>query len=383
MLKTRKNKGITLIALVITIIILIILAGITINAVFGESGLISKAKEAAFKTEVSNIRDIIEIKRIQIEKTGEIALNEIDLENISDISIAQKNKYITGGKKLVVSGNKLCYYNEEDSEFSQTQKDWLEQIGIGPAGDEDINLPLEGEDINFQFDLDMGAVPMKIKNFTGDVSGSNIITFNGEFDFLDLFERLLQAWQDELLDYIENDPNFLQDINEMSDLSFTTIAELKAYVLNNASATDAQLAQRLLIMSFKQFVNGEEGFGANEIEISSMNDIKQFLEELFSGEAFFNNLLEIFHTCNYEVKVTKPNGSQVTIALSDTTNEGTPTYFEIYSNGTYIFQFIPPEENNPYIIIPDIVSVQITDYPGGDTGNYSVRFHSKGVSNIY
>ena len=42
----KRNKGITLIALVITIIILIILAAITINAVFGENGLIVKANQA-------------------------------------------------------------------------------------------------------------------------------------------------------------------------------------------------------------------------------------------------------------------------------------------------------------------------------------------------
>ena len=42
----KKDQGITLIALVITIIILIILAAITINAVFGENGLIVRVNQA-------------------------------------------------------------------------------------------------------------------------------------------------------------------------------------------------------------------------------------------------------------------------------------------------------------------------------------------------
>ena len=48
-LQNEKNnqKGITLIALVITIIVLIILAGISINLVLGENGLFNKAKQAA------------------------------------------------------------------------------------------------------------------------------------------------------------------------------------------------------------------------------------------------------------------------------------------------------------------------------------------------
>ena len=45
MLKGRKNQGITLIALVVTIIVLIILAGVSISLVLGDNGIITKAKE--------------------------------------------------------------------------------------------------------------------------------------------------------------------------------------------------------------------------------------------------------------------------------------------------------------------------------------------------
>ena len=47
MRKTLKNtNGITLIALVVTIVVLLILAGVSINAVFGQDGIIQKAKDA-------------------------------------------------------------------------------------------------------------------------------------------------------------------------------------------------------------------------------------------------------------------------------------------------------------------------------------------------
>ena len=42
----KKNKGITLIALVITIIVLLILAGVSIAMLTGENGLIAKAISA-------------------------------------------------------------------------------------------------------------------------------------------------------------------------------------------------------------------------------------------------------------------------------------------------------------------------------------------------
>ena len=46
-MKIRGNKGITLIALVVTIIILIILAAVSVNLVFSENGLIERAKEGS------------------------------------------------------------------------------------------------------------------------------------------------------------------------------------------------------------------------------------------------------------------------------------------------------------------------------------------------
>ena len=42
----RKQKGITLVALVVTIIVLIILAGVTLNIVLDNDGIINKAKQA-------------------------------------------------------------------------------------------------------------------------------------------------------------------------------------------------------------------------------------------------------------------------------------------------------------------------------------------------
>ena len=40
----KKNKGITLIALVITIVVLLILAGITISTITGENGILTRSK---------------------------------------------------------------------------------------------------------------------------------------------------------------------------------------------------------------------------------------------------------------------------------------------------------------------------------------------------
>ena len=53
----KKTQGITLIALVVTIVVLLILAGITISLVFSENGIIAKAREAAEKTNQAVINE--------------------------------------------------------------------------------------------------------------------------------------------------------------------------------------------------------------------------------------------------------------------------------------------------------------------------------------
>ncbi len=49
--KLKQEKGITLIALVITVVVLLILAGVSIAMLTGDNGIITMAQEASFRTE--------------------------------------------------------------------------------------------------------------------------------------------------------------------------------------------------------------------------------------------------------------------------------------------------------------------------------------------
>ena len=78
----KKNKGITLIALVITIIILLILAGISILMLTGQNGILNRAQEAKVKNEKS-----------QAQEEVTIALNYLQIENeTSSATLTQENK---------------------------------------------------------------------------------------------------------------------------------------------------------------------------------------------------------------------------------------------------------------------------------------------------
>ena len=53
----KKQKGITLIALVVTIVVLLILAGVTISLLLDENGIIAKSKDARIETRASQVED--------------------------------------------------------------------------------------------------------------------------------------------------------------------------------------------------------------------------------------------------------------------------------------------------------------------------------------
>ena len=76
MFKLRKNKGekgITLIALMVTIIVLLILAGISIVMLTSENGIVTQAEKAKIFTEIEELNERIELSKFDdINKFGKI-----------------------------------------------------------------------------------------------------------------------------------------------------------------------------------------------------------------------------------------------------------------------------------------------------------------------
>ena len=99
--KFKNAKGITLIALVITIIVLLILAGVTIATLTGDNGILNQAGKAKDKTTEAE-----SIERVQVEVAGSYGLDgTIDkdqlnknLGNIAGLKIGESN---FGGENIV------------------------------------------------------------------------------------------------------------------------------------------------------------------------------------------------------------------------------------------------------------------------------------------
>ena len=99
--KFKNAKGITLIALVITIIVLLILAGVTIATLTGDNGILNQAGKAKDKTTEAEA-----IERVKVEVAGSYGLDgTIDKEqlnknlgNIAGLKIGESN---FGGENIV------------------------------------------------------------------------------------------------------------------------------------------------------------------------------------------------------------------------------------------------------------------------------------------
>ena len=74
----KSSKGITLIALVITIIVLLILAGVGIATLTGENGILTRAQEAREETEEANA-----VEQVQLAVQGSIGTDrQVSNENL-------------------------------------------------------------------------------------------------------------------------------------------------------------------------------------------------------------------------------------------------------------------------------------------------------------
>lgn len=87
----NNNKGVSLVALVITIIVLLILVTVTLTFGLGDNGIITKAQEARDKTNRSQAEEIIKTKIASLQAIKEGKASIEDIEEISDDDIEVKH----------------------------------------------------------------------------------------------------------------------------------------------------------------------------------------------------------------------------------------------------------------------------------------------------
>lgn len=127
------SKGITLIALVITIIVLLILAAVSISTLTGENGILSKANTAKTETEKASAKEKVQVAVMgSFGNDGKIDNNELktNLDNVEGIDKATVPAIITDdtypfevtvdGHKVTIDENRKVIIEEEEKKVEDT-----------------------------------------------------------------------------------------------------------------------------------------------------------------------------------------------------------------------------------------------------------------------
>ena len=85
----KNNKGITLIALVITIIVLLILAGVSIAMLTGENGILTQATDARDDTDAAEVREKVEMA-VQAAYAAQLAANPTSTAELTAEAVASQ-----------------------------------------------------------------------------------------------------------------------------------------------------------------------------------------------------------------------------------------------------------------------------------------------------
>ena len=124
-MKTKEIKGITLITLAITIVVLIILAGVSINAVIGDDGIIRKAQNSANLTKEAELKEAINRTILEFYLTN-------DYETLEDFLKAK----VTEGKIDSVTKNADGTLTVKKGEYSVTVENKTNSSGGSSSGGE-------------------------------------------------------------------------------------------------------------------------------------------------------------------------------------------------------------------------------------------------------
>ena len=128
----KNAKGITLVALVVTIVMMLILVGITMVAVLGDNGVISKAKIAGNKYEKAEIDEIQYLNELSNLMHNHISKDNSESSNKYKFTIRfeDNDKNLVKFEKAII-----CIYSNEESAKNKDHT-YIAQIGDGSINDE-------------------------------------------------------------------------------------------------------------------------------------------------------------------------------------------------------------------------------------------------------
>ena len=369
-MKTKEIKGITLITLAITIVILLILAGISISIVIGNNSLIDRAKSTQKVQTIAGIKEALELEKVDIQ----VESKTVNLENyLVQISTGKKNYDLSSTEKL---DDKNAYIIVND-QYKFLLKD---------KGNGDVEITYEG--VAVSGDLTLSSYE---ETYTYPNSGIFTVTNNvsgGELS-------------------VESDaPNIATASlkkNTITVVPGTTAGKANIIV---KSATNGDYAENKVIhvatvengtisLSVTPYEGTYDGQAHNAITQVDVNPSDAKLEYSLDGNTYSETMPTITNTSSFTVtvkaskagyktqtttetvKVNKANGNLTLSATSGTIAYPNNTSFTVSGNtGT-----LSVSSNNTNIATASISGNTVTVKPGTTAGKSTITVTSAAATN--
>ena len=221
----KQVQGITLIALVVTVIVLLILAGVALNLTVGDNGLFKRAQNATDTWQEASEREAIElaVAGMQIGSMQETGMTKTELEN------SLKEQF----------GDEASVEDNEDGSFLVT------------IGENQYYLGEDGEIIDSSNMVKISTAE-ELKAFRDDVNSGN--TYEGKYVYLanDITLDINEEW--EPIGYYSQDTESIRKVLENEkNKPFSGIFDGHGHTINNMHINTSNIVQGL----FGLVINGE------------------------------------------------------------------------------------------------------------------------------
>ena len=303
--KLKSNKAITLIALVVTIVVLLILAGVSINLILDNNGIIQKSKDAKEQTRAAKVEEEKDFWKIEEKiyqndsekRTLEEVLEKLEKEKAitekEKQEILETGEVTIGGKKIMFTNGTVISCENEGS----VDGGFLGNTNIKRGDIEQINIitSLDGHDVNDENTWDISERKNgKYLAWYEDKDNNNFweVTIAGDGKVklnksaIKFFKALGTYAEKINIDGIEN-----LDTSGVTDMS---------YMLEGPQYTDLDLSSldtsNVTTMS-GMFLNCSKLTNVNLANFNTKNVVK--LTNLFNGCSAIENInLNSFETSN-------------------------------------------------------------------------------------
>ena len=369
-MKTKEVRGITIISLVVTIVVLLILAGVSVSLVIGNNNLFDKAKSTQKVQTIAGIKEALELEKADIQVEGKT----VNLENyLEQISTGKKNYDLSSTEKL---DDKNAYIIVND-QYKFLLKD---------KGNGDVEITYEG--VAVSGDLTLSSYE---ETYTYPNSGIFTVTNNvsgGELS-------------------VESDaPNIATASikeNTITVVPGTTAGKANIIVKSSANGDYAEnknihiatVENGTISLSVTPYEGTYDGQAHNAITQVDVNPSDAKLEYSLDGNTYSETMPTITNTSSFTVtvkaskagyktqtttetvKVNKANGNLTLSATSGTIAYPNNTSFTVSGNtGT-----LSVSSNNTNIATASISGNTVTVKPGTTAGKATITVTSAAATN--